>query len=117
MMSARYIARGSCLDGFARSLAVNVTTPKPRNAKNVSATLDTMSCGPGYVDGARLPGSMLATVTSEKNARMPITTKTTRLWTRATTPEPAMLRMVIVTNRATAKIFTHVALSPANAEL
>ena len=43
MPSARYIARGSCRDGFGRSLAVNVTTPKPRKAKNVSATLDTMS--------------------------------------------------------------------------
>ncbi len=96
---------------------MKVTTPKPRKAKNVSATLDTMSWGPGYVDGARLPGSMFAIVTTEKNARMPMTTKTTRLWTRATTLEPAMFRMVIVTSRATAKIFTHAALSPANAEL
>ena len=37
------IARGSWRGGSARSLAVNVTTPKPRKAKNVRATLDTMS--------------------------------------------------------------------------
>ena len=60
---------------------------------------------------------MFVTVTAEKNARIPMTTKTTMLWTRATTLEPAMLRMVMVTSRATAKIFTHTTLSPANAEL
>ena len=41
------IAVGSCLAGWARSLAVNVTTPKPRKAKNVRATLETMSRTPG----------------------------------------------------------------------
>ena len=34
---------GQLPGGSARSLAVNVTTPKPRNAKKVSATLETMS--------------------------------------------------------------------------
>ena len=47
MPSARYIARGSWRRGSARSLAVNVMTPKPRKAKNVRATLDTMSWNGG----------------------------------------------------------------------
>ena len=96
---------------------MNVTTPKPRNAKNVEATLDTMSWGPGYVDGARLPGSMFAIVTTEKNARMPMTTKTTRLWTRATTLEPAMSEDGHRHEKGDGELFTHAALSPANAEL
>ena len=41
--SARNIALGSWRDGFARSLAVKVMMPKPRKAKKVSATLETMS--------------------------------------------------------------------------
>ena len=36
------------------------------------------------MDGARLPGSTFAMVTIAKTARMPMTTKTTTLWTRAT---------------------------------
>ena len=41
--SAVYIALGSPRAGSARSPAENVITLKPRNAKNVSATLATMS--------------------------------------------------------------------------
>ena len=40
---AKNMARGNWRDGSARSLAVNVTTPNPKKAKNVSATLATMS--------------------------------------------------------------------------
>ena len=54
MPMAMDIAARKLLGGAWRDpCAVNVTTPKPRNAKNVSATLDTMSWAPGYVDGAR----------------------------------------------------------------
>jgi hypothetical protein len=41
--SARYMAFGSSREGSFRSLAVKVTMPNPRKAKNVSATLETMS--------------------------------------------------------------------------
>ena len=41
--SARYIARGSSREGLPRSLAVQLTMPKPKKAKKVSATLETMS--------------------------------------------------------------------------
>ena len=74
---------------------MNVTTPNPRNAKNVRATLETMSRALGYVDGASSAGSMFEIVTTAKNARMPTTTKTMRLWTFATSVEPATLRPVI----------------------
>ena len=37
------MALGSWRCGSARSLAVKVMTPKPRKAKKVSATLETMS--------------------------------------------------------------------------
>ena len=41
--SARYIAFGSSCSGSRMSPAANVITLKPRYAKNVSATLATMS--------------------------------------------------------------------------
>ena len=47
MVSARNIALGSWRAGFARSFAVKVMMPKPRKAKKVSATLETMSCSGG----------------------------------------------------------------------
>jgi len=72
--SARYIARGSCRDGLARSLAVKVMMPKPRKAKKVSATDEMMSCTGGYFDGASSEGVMLTNVTIEKKVRMPSTT-------------------------------------------
>ena len=43
MPIAIVIATGSWRDGSRRSRAVNVTMPNPRNAKNVSATLEMMS--------------------------------------------------------------------------
>ena len=60
---------------------------------------------------------MLAMVTTEKKARMPMTTKTTRLWTRATSVEPATLSRVMATSRATAKTLIAAALPSVNAEL
>ena len=96
---------------------MNVTTPKPRKAKNVRATLDTMSRTPGYVDGARFPGCMFAMVMIANPARIPITTTTTRLWTRATTLDPATLRPVMTMSSATANAFTAAGSPSANAEL
>ena len=37
------MAVGSCRDGFGRSFAVKVMTPKPRKAKKVRATLAMIS--------------------------------------------------------------------------
>src|SRR5436190_13076307 len=76
MPSARYMARGSWREGSGRSLAVNVMTPNPRNAKNVSATLATISLRPGYFEGASSDGSMLTIVTTAKITRIPTTTLT-----------------------------------------
>ena len=78
---------------------MNVTTPKPRKAKKVSATADTMSWTPGYVDGARSAGSVFAIVTTANTARIPTTTNTTRLWTRATNVDPATFSAVMATTR------------------
>ena len=47
MPRARNIARGSCRAGSGRSFAVKVMTPNPRNAKKVSAMLETISRAPG----------------------------------------------------------------------
>ena len=54
--------------------AVNVMMPKPRKAKNVSATLETMSRNGGYPDGASRCGVMLASVTTANRVRIPRTT-------------------------------------------
>jgi hypothetical protein len=43
MPRATKMARGSWREGFGRSFAVKVTTPKPRKAKKVSATLEKMT--------------------------------------------------------------------------
>ena len=72
--SARYIARGSWRDGLARSLAVKVMMPKPRKAKNVSATAEMMSRSGGYFDGASSDGFMLTSVTTANTVRIPSTT-------------------------------------------
>ena len=50
------MARGSSRLGSRRSFAVKVTMPKPRNAKNVRATLEKMSRSGGYPDGASSDG-------------------------------------------------------------
>ena len=56
-------------------------------------------------------------MTTAKNARMPTTTKTMRLWTRATNDEPAMFSRVIATTSATANSFAEVGSSLLNAAL
>jgi len=78
------MARGSCFGGSGRSFAVNVVTPNPRNAKNVRATLETMSRRGGYPDGSSRVGSMFATVTTANVSRMPTTIQTMTVCTRAT---------------------------------
>ena len=111
------IARGSWRDGSARSLAVKVTTPNPRNAKNVSATLETMCRGAGYSEGASSAGSRFAIVTAANTARMPTTTKTITLWILATSVDPATFSAVIATTIATANGFSHAGSPPAKLAL
>ena len=86
---------------------MKVITPKPRKAKNVSATLDTMSRTGGYPEKARRSRSMLASVDTANTVRMPITTMTTTVWARATTCEPSTLRNDMTTTTSTAKALTH----------
>ena len=47
--------------------------PKPRKAKKVSATLDTMSFSGGYPENASSDGFMLTSVTIANRERMPST--------------------------------------------
>ena len=76
---------------------MNVTTPKPRNAKKVRATLEMMSWRAGYPEKARRWGLRLARVEIEKTVRMPMTTKTTTVCARATALEPKTLRNAMAT--------------------
>ena len=78
--------------GSARSLAVKVITPKPRNAKKVSATLDTISRERRVPRERQQVESRLAKVATENTVRMPMTTTTTTVWTLATACEPTTLR-------------------------
>ena len=78
------MALGSCRPGSARSLAVKVMTPKPRNAKKVRATLDTMSRTGGYPEIDSRSMSIVDSVAIENTRRMPITMTTTTVWARAT---------------------------------
>ncbi len=48
--------------------------PKPRKAKNVSATAEMMSRSGGYFDGASSDGLMLTSVTTANRVRIPSTT-------------------------------------------
>ena len=88
-------------------------TPKPRNAKNVSATLATMSRTGGYVAGARSPKSALASVATANSDRMLMTTTTTSDCTRATAVEPRTLSRVMATMSSAANAFVATAGSPA----
>src|SRR3954454_2379102 len=115
--SAMYIARGSWRFGSPRSFAVNVITPNPRNAKNVRATLETMSLNDGYFDGARRSGSTFAIVETAKITRIPMTTTTTIVCARATTCDPRMFTSDITTITSTANTFAHVASPSVNDEL
>ena len=99
------MARDSCRDGSARSLAVKVTTPNPRNAKNVRATLATMSLSGGYPENARRSRSRLAIVETAKSVRMPSTTYTITVWAFATACDPRMFTRVITTTIRTANTF------------
>jgi hypothetical protein len=69
----------------------------------VRATLETMFWGLGYVLGVSREGLMLAIVTTANRARIPTTTNTIRLCTRATSVDPATLRNVITITAAAAK--------------
>ncbi len=60
---------------------------------------------------------MLASVVTANNDRMPITTMTITVCTRATACEPTTLRTVIARTTTTAKTFSHVSLPSATAEL
>src|SRR5436190_13721240 len=117
MPSARNMARGSWRLGSGRSLAVNVMTPNPRNAKNVSAMLETIWRRPGYPEGASSEGFRLAIVTIAKITRMPTTMLTMTAWTRATAREPTTLRAVMASTTRQAKIFAQVAFLPATTAL
>jgi hypothetical protein len=86
---------------------VNVITPKPRKAKKVSATLDTMCWTSGYFEGASSEGSMFAIVTTANTQRIPTTTKTIALCSRATTVDPAMFTPVITITTAAANTVAH----------
>ena len=107
--SARYIARGSCFFGSGRSFAVKVITPKPRNAKNVSATLETMSRTGGYVDGSSSDGSMFTIVTTANVSRIPTTIHTITVCTFATAWEPTTFSHSITRRTTAAKTLTHTA--------
>src|SRR5690348_2464431 len=102
--SARYMALGSSCAGLARSLAVKVMMPKPRKAKKVSATLDTISDRGGYPAGASSAGLTLASVTTAKNDKMPTTTYTMMVCAFATRFDPTILTTVMATMMSTAKI-------------
>src|SRR5215468_8627425 len=94
--SARYIARGSCRDGLARSLAVNVIMPNPRKAKNVSATLEMMSRNGGYPEGASRCGCILTRVTTANKVKIPSTTYTITVCALATSCDPTMIVYVVL---------------------
>ena len=105
------MALGSSRLGWARSFAVNVTMPNPRNEKNVSATADMMSLNGGYPDGASRCGWMLASVTTENTTRMPMTMITTTDYVRATTWDPMTFSTVMTSRTSTAKTFAQALLS------
>ena len=91
--------------------------PNPRKAKNVSATLETMSRSGGYPEGASNCGLMFSSVATANSASIPITTTTITVCARTTTFDPTMLTTVITTMMRTANIFVHITLPPANAAL
>ena len=85
---------------------MNVITPKPRNAKNVSATLaDDVARPVGSQTGRAAAKSAFASVVTANTERMPMTTTTTTDWTLATACEPKALSAVIATMRSAAKAF------------
>ena len=96
---------------------MKVMTPKPRKAKKVSATLDTMSRSGGYPDTASRSQSTLASVVTAKMPRIPTTTTTTTVCARATAWEPRTLSAVMTTTSSTANVFVHAAPPSAKAAL
>ena len=93
-------------------------TPKPRNAKKVSATLAAMSPAGGYSDGASSAKSAVASVVTANRERMPITITTTTDCTRATACEPNALSAVMATMRRAANaLVAHTGSSAPTAEL
>ncbi len=97
---------------------MNVTTPKPKKAKNVRATLATMSPNGGYSEKARRSGSRLASVATANTVSMPITTMTTTVWARATAREPTTLSIVMTSTTSTANTLTQASSpSPPTTEL
>jgi hypothetical protein len=98
--------------------AVNVTTPNPRNAKNVSATLDTMSRHDGYPAGSSSDTSMFATVTAANASRMPTTIHTMIDCTLAAAWLPTMFNHSIASRIAAANTLSQpaAASSPMNSD-
>ena len=86
-------------------------TPKPRKAKKVRATLETMSANGGYPEGANRSMSIVDSVAIENTRRIPITTTTTTVWALATTCEPRTFRLAITRSTRTANGLTQSALS------
>src|SRR6187200_3543273 len=74
--SARFIALGRSRAGSCMSPTANVMTLNPRKAKNVNATLATMSDTDGYSANASMSRSMLGSVTTTNTARIPTMTNT-----------------------------------------
>ena len=95
--SARYIARGRFLAGSGRSPPVKLMTAKPRKAKKVSATLETMSTAGGYVDGASRLGSIWRKVTTMKTANTASRMTTIQVWILSMKVAPAMLTAATAT--------------------
>src|SRR5262245_5489295 len=89
------------------SPAANVITLNPRNAKNVSATLATMSDTDGYALNASRSRSMLGSVTITNTARMPTMTNTINDCAFATSCGPTTTTSAIATTIADAKTLSH----------
>ena len=60
---------------------------------------------------------MLESVVTANTTRMPMTTTTTTVWTRATACDPTTLSTVIATTTPTANTLTHAVSPSANIEL
>ena len=97
---------------------MKVMTPKPRNAKNVRATLAMISRTPGYPAGASRAGFQLAIVTMAKTVRMREHDRS-RSRTALARPRssPTALSAVITSTSRTANTFAQVGSSSATTEL
>jgi len=89
------------------SPAAKVITLKPRNAKNVSATLATMSDTDGYSLNASMSRSMLGSVTATNTARIPTMMNTISDCALATSCGPVTTTKAIATTIAEVKTLSH----------